>query len=68
MAVKGRECSNTIWSDYIPAVTADYAKQLIDTESLELTTAICHCDELQHVDSRLPERDAVLLRRLCGTA
>ena len=37
---KDRSWSNGLWLDFIPGATVDYAKQLIATQSIEVTPAI----------------------------
>lgn len=59
---KDRSCSNGIWFDFIPGATVDYAKQLIATESIEVTAAIRRWDEQTYADLVLAKHRALVFR------
>jgi hypothetical protein len=58
----GKPCGNVLWFDYVPAVTVDYARRLVDTESLDVTTALRHWTDRQYSPVRLADHPAVALR------
>ncbi|MER2566650.1 MAG: DUF6794 domain-containing protein [Myxococcaceae bacterium] len=55
-------CSNDIWFDFIPGATVDFAKQLIATESIEVTAAIHRWDVQTYADVVLAKHAAVVFR------
>ncbi len=59
--VPGKTCTNAIWFDFIPAATVEYTRQLIDTESLEVTAAIRHWHQRRQTDIRLASKPAARL-------
>ncbi len=56
-------CKSFVWFDYVWAVSVDYARKLIDTESLGVRTLPTWA-ERQYTDVRLGGRHAVQLRRV----
>lgn len=59
---KDGSCSNAIWFDFIPGASLDLAKQLIATESIEVTAAIRRWDEQTYADVVLAKHAAVVFR------
>ncbi len=59
---KDGSCSNDIWFDFIPGATTDYAKQLIASESIEVTAAIRRWDAQTYADIVLGTKPAVVFR------
>jgi hypothetical protein len=59
---KGGSCRNAIWFDFIPGATLEYAKQLIETESIDVTAAIRRWDPKDFVDVVLAQHPAVVFR------
>jgi hypothetical protein len=62
VAVPEKVCWNRIWFDYLPAVTLDQARKLVDTESLEVSAAIRPWVERTYVPMQLAGRPAVAVR------
>ena len=59
---KDGSCSNDIWFDFIPGASLEFAKQLIATESIEVTAAIRRWDEQAYADVVLAKHAAVVFR------
>ncbi len=62
ITVKGSDCRNWIWFDYIAAVSVEYTKRLIDSGSLPFSAAIRYWHARQYSDTRVAAHPAVLLR------
>lgn len=55
-------CFNAIWFDFLPGATREYAQQLIETESLDVTTAIRRWDVAPYTDVELSTHPAAVMR------
>lgn len=59
--VAGKRCVNRIWFDFIPGAGRELTRQLIDTESLDVTMAIRRWDERTQTEASLAGHAAARL-------